>query len=96
VLCITRIESADRYTWHTLCVLFFNTKQEEIMGACNEQIQKAMELSRQLIILADDGEAVSDDDGCILLYSIIRDCGYRIRKQAVHEREAHKMSNRWK
>ena len=47
-------------------------------------------MARQLIILADQGELDSDDDGCRVLYGIIRDCAYKIRIQAERERELHK------
>lgn len=65
------------------------------METCNGNIQRALELSRTLIVLADEGEAESEDDGCILLYSVVRDCAYRIRKQAEREKEIHKNQNRW-
>ena len=62
---------------------------------CNTHIREAFELARQLIILADEGEADSQDDGCILLYGIIRDCAYKIRAQAEGEREAHRAKDFW-
>ena len=62
---------------------------------CNYHIREAFELARELIILADDGEADSKDDGCVLLYGIIRDCAYKIRAQAEREREMHKARGLW-
>jgi hypothetical protein len=62
---------------------------------CNENIKEALRLSRELIILADNGERDSDDDGCILLYGIIRDCAYRIKAEAEREIEAHKANGKW-
>jgi hypothetical protein len=56
----------------------------------NQHISKVLEMARQLIILADQGELDSDDDGCRVLYGIIRDCAYKIRIQAERERELHK------
>jgi len=63
---------------------------------CNEHIKQALEEARNLTILADDGEAKSLDDGCVLLYSVVRDCAYRIRTQAEREKEAHKARGVWK
>ena len=59
------------------------------MRECNKHIVEAIELARRLIILADEGEAHAEDDGCVLLYGIVRDCAYKIRRQAQKEKEAH-------
>jgi hypothetical protein len=45
--------------------------------------------------LADEGETSARDDGCMLLYSIIRDCGYKIRQQAELERDKHISKGTW-
>ena len=62
---------------------------------CNRHIREALEISRRLTILADTGEAESLDDGCVLLYSVVRDCAYQIRTQAEREREAHISKGMW-
>lgn len=56
---------------------------------CNGHVKEALELARQLTLLADEGEADSSDDGCVVLYGVVRDCAYRIRAQAAKEKEAH-------
>ena len=63
--------------------------------ACNTHIRKALNVAKRLTVLADQGEAKSEDDGCVLLYSVIRDCAYKIRAQAEREREAHKALGVW-
>ncbi|MBT3376257.1 MAG: hypothetical protein HN742_34185 [Lentisphaerae bacterium] len=68
-----------------------NRKNEK----CNAHIRAAFELAREMTILADEGETDSLDDGCVLLYSVVRDCAYRIRKQAEREREAHVSKGTW-
>ncbi len=62
---------------------------------CNKHIRKALEMARQLIILADQGDLDSGDDGCRVLYGVVRDCAYKIRAQAEREREAHKLKGVW-
>ncbi len=62
---------------------------------CNKHIKETLEAARKLTILADEGEANSEDNGCILLYSVVRDCAYRIRSEAEREREAHKARGEW-
>ena len=48
-----------------------------------------------MIILADDGQMVAEDDGCRLLYGVLQDCAYKLRKMAKEEKEAHSRSGRW-
>lgn len=62
---------------------------------CNRNIKESLEEARRLTILADEGEAGSDDDGCIVLYGVIRDCAYKIRAEAERERDAHKVRGVW-
>lgn len=62
----------------------------------NENINIALEEARKLTVLADEGEANSRDDGCVLLYSVVRDCAYKIRSQAEREKKVHKDRGIWK
>ncbi len=62
---------------------------------CNEHIREALELARQLIVLADEGDLDSEDDGCRVLYGVVRDCAYTIRAQASREREVHRSAGEW-
>jgi len=52
-------------------------------------------MSRRLTILADEGEASSRDDGCAVLYGVIRDCAYKIKGRAEREKEVHKVLGIW-
>lgn len=52
-------------------------------------------MSRQMIILADDGQLAAEDDGCRLLYGVLQDCAYKLRKKAEEEKSAHQRSDRW-
>ncbi|MBU0730285.1 MAG: hypothetical protein KKA70_11140, partial [Proteobacteria bacterium] len=52
-------------------------------------IKKVLELVREMIILADEGQEAAEDDGCRLLYAILQDCAYKLRKKAEEEKEAH-------
>jgi hypothetical protein len=63
--------------------------------AYNEHIVEVLEMARQLLVLADMGDLDSEDDGCRVLYGIVRDCAYKIRAQAEREREAHKIRGIW-
>ena len=58
-------------------------------------ISRALSLADELMSLADTGEAQSEDDGCAVLYGVIRDCGYAIREQARRERQLHQLLGIW-
>ena len=50
---------------------------------------------REMIILADVGQDAAEDDGCRLLYGVLQDCAYKLRKIAEEEKEAHCRSGKW-
>jgi len=52
-------------------------------------------MARELMALADEGDADRQDDGCGVLYGVLRDCAYQIRAEAEREREAHKAKGTW-
>ena len=56
-----------------------------------EYIQRALSMADQLRLLADDGETNCSDDGCAVLYGVIRDCAYRIKSRAEAEGEWHRL-----
>lgn len=55
----------------------------------DRHLMEALRIAQDLIALADQGEADSEDDGCRILYGLMRDCGYRLRREALRERDAH-------
>lgn len=57
---------------------------------CHNNIVKALKIAEALMETADKGEAASSDDACRVLFGVIRDCGYKILKQAERQRQAHK------
>ncbi len=65
------------------------------MKSYNECIKRVLELAREMIILADEGQEVAEDDGCRLLYGVLQDCAYKLRKKAEEEKAAHCRTGRW-
>lgn len=65
------------------------------MRTNNTHIKKTMQLSRDMIILADRGLAAAQDDGCRLLYGVVQDCAYKIRMEAERERQRHQAAGVW-
>lgn len=54
-------------------------------------IMEALALARELTILADRGDGDHPDDGCAVLYGVLRDCAYKIRSEAERESGKHKV-----
>ncbi|MCF8110724.1 MAG: hypothetical protein K9J85_04465 [Desulfobacteraceae bacterium] len=65
------------------------------MKPANENIKKTLRLVRVMLKLADEGDAHREDVGCGVLYGILRDAGYKIKKTAEAEKQAHIKKGRW-
>lgn len=61
----------------------------EKMKPCNENIKKALELVDEMIGLAEKGDSDREDDGCGILYGVLRDSAYQIKQIAEAEKEKH-------
>jgi len=61
-----------------------------------QNIKKTIELAKKMLDLGDEGDAVREDTNCVLLYSVLRGSGYRIKQLAEAEREAHIKKAWWK
>ncbi len=47
-----------------------------------ENLNRSIELADKIIELADVASEECHDDGCLVVYGIMRDCGYKIRASA--------------
>ena len=61
----------------------------------NENLLKTIRLTREMLALADEGDRDRADDSCGIVYGVLRDAAYQIRKLAEKECEHHKNSGRW-
>lgn len=66
------------------------------MKQCDESIKKTLKLVEAMLDLADEGDAVREDTGCGVLYGVVRDSAYKIKKLAEAERDAHINKGWWK
>jgi hypothetical protein len=66
------------------------------MAPANQCIKKTLELADLMLKVADEGDAARKDVGCGVLYGVLRDSAYRIKKLAEAEREAHIKKGAWK
>jgi hypothetical protein len=62
---------------------------------CNLSIRKALNLARELNLLADEGDRARQDPTCGVLFGVIRDCAYKIQGLAEKEREIHLRNGKW-
>jgi hypothetical protein len=76
--------------------ILFHSSEPKTMKRCDETIQKALEMTEGMLSLADEGDAVREDNGCGILYSVMRDSAYRIRQLAEAEKDAHIRKGWWK
>ncbi len=65
------------------------------MKASNENIKTTLQLVKSLLALADKGDLERDDVGCGILYGIVRDSAYRIKKLAEAEKALHIKKGKW-
>lgn len=60
------------------------------MKACDRNINKAIALANDMIALADRGDADREDTGCGILYGVLRDAAFKVRKLAETEKRKHR------
>lgn len=60
-----------------------------MQAKATEHLRESLELSDRMIDLAERGVEGCQDDGCLLVYGIMRDCAYTIRRSAEKELQAH-------
>ncbi|MCK8602916.1 hypothetical protein [Desulfoferrobacter suflitae] len=65
------------------------------MKPCNKNIVKTLELVERMTKIADEGDRAREDTGCGVLYGVLRDSAYKIKKLAEQEREAHRRKGWW-
>lgn len=59
-------------------------------------IKKTLILVNEMLVLAEEGDAVREDINCGILYSVLRDSAYKLKNLAEIEREAHIKKGWWK
>ena len=62
---------------------------------CDQNIRRTIELTQEMIELADQGDKDREDTGCGVLYGILRDSAYKILQLAEKEKERHQAKGWW-
>jgi len=66
------------------------------MKTLRKRLNSQNKLAEKMLDLADKGDALREDAGCGVLYGVLRDSAYKIRKLAEAEKEAHIKKGWWK
>jgi hypothetical protein len=53
------------------------------------QIGSILEMTDRMIVISEEGYVSCNDDGCLLLNGLVRECAYRLRDAAERERKVH-------
>jgi hypothetical protein len=62
---------------------------------CNHNIRKTLNLVDEMIRIADKGDIEREDNGCGILYGVLRDSAYKVKKLAEQEKEKHILKGWW-
>lgn len=65
------------------------------MRPCNLHIERTLSLVEEMIELADQGDADREDNGCGILYGVLRDSAYKLRQLAEDEKRNHIQKGWW-
>jgi len=63
---------------------------------CDKNIKKTLQLTSEMLELAEIGDAQREDTGCGILYGVLLDSAYKLIKLAEKEKEAHIKKGWWK
>ncbi len=62
---------------------------------CDQNLKQAILLAQSMIELADRGDGDREDTGCGILYGVLRDSGYKIKRLAEDEKLKHMAKGWW-
>lgn len=66
------------------------------MKPCDQNIQSALNLVEKMIKIANKGDIEREDTGCGILYGMLLDSAYKIKKIAEQEKQSHIKRGWWK
>jgi hypothetical protein len=73
----------------------FYRKKAIAVKPCDTNINLTLKLVDEMIALADQGDVEREDVGCGIMYGILRDAAYRLKKIAEQEKKAHQQKGWW-
>jgi rubrerythrin len=70
--------------------------EQVFIKSCDRNIQETLLLADRMIDLANRGDQDREDAGCGIVYGILRDSAYKLKKVAEKEKKAHMRKGLWK
>ena len=68
---------------------------DNLVKPCNLHIMRTLRLVEEMMELADQGDADREDNGCGILYGVLRDSAYKLKKLADEEKKNHITKGWW-
>lgn len=68
---------------------------DKVSESFNLNILKVLRLTREMMLLADEGDNSRRDRSCGVLYGTLRDAAYKLRQLAEEERTLHQNEGVW-
>ncbi len=65
------------------------------MKPCDKNIKDTIQLVEDMIDLANKGDLEREDTGCGILYGVLLDCAYKLKKLAETEKQNHIRKGWW-
>ena len=65
------------------------------MKPCDKNIKDTLQMANDMLDLANKGDLDREDTGCGILYGVLRDCAYKLKKLAETEKESHIRKGWW-
>ncbi|MCE5333681.1 MAG: hypothetical protein LLG06_03745 [Desulfobacteraceae bacterium] len=65
------------------------------MRACDDILKRTLQLTDTMVEIADLGDAAREDVGCGVLYGLLRDSAFKLRKMVEEEVDAHIRKGWW-
>jgi hypothetical protein len=62
---------------------------------CSLHIVKTLQLVEEMIALADQGDSDREDNGCGILFGVLRDSAFKLKKLAENEKHNHIRKGWW-
>lgn len=65
------------------------------MKPCNLHIARTLQLADEMIALADQGDSDREDNGCGILFGVLRDSAFKLKQLAESEKRNHIRKGWW-
>ena len=72
-----------------------SSRRHCLVRPCDKNIQRTIQLTQEMIRLANQGDEDREDTGCGVLYGVLRDSAYKILQMAEKEKGRHRSKGWW-